>query len=155
MEANLRDLHSVIRAKDGERVELALNECFRAGFTREHVPALVGLLGQPWHTRHEDVVSALQQLKDARAVDALYEEALASYEYLEYDEFYGLARKCTWALADIGTPEAKAKLEALAREDNELIAGYARKRLNQWDAELHRKGTPINGMNATREQRGS
>ncbi|MFL6332847.1 MAG: hypothetical protein ACJ754_05815 [Pyrinomonadaceae bacterium] len=155
MEVNLCELDGAIQAKDGERVELALNECFRAGLAQEHVPALIGLLGQSWHSRHEDVVSALQQLKDDRAVDALYEEAHASYEYLEYDEFYGLARKCTWALADIGTPEAKAKLEVLAREDNELVAGYARKRLNQWDAELHRKGTPNKGMNATREQRGS
>ena len=145
MEADLRELHSAIEAKDGERVEHALNECFRAGFAPEHVPALIGLLGQPWHSRHEDVVSALQQLKDARAVDALYEEAQASYAYLEYDEFYGLARKCTWALADIGTPEAKAKLEALAREGNELVAGYARKRLDRWDAELHRKARLTRG----------
>jgi hypothetical protein len=154
MEPSLRELHSAIEAKDGERVELALDECFRAGFTREHVPALVGLLGQTWHSRHEDVVLALQGLKDPRAVDALYVEAHASYEYLDYDDTYGLARKCAWALADIGTPEAKARLEALAREDNKLVAGYARKRLARWDAELSRKGTPDEGMNATREQRG-
>ena len=140
MEAKLRELHSAIEAKDGERVELALGECFSSGFTREHVPALVVLLGQTWHSRHEDVVLALQGLKDPRAVDALYEEAHASYEYLDYDDTYGLARKCTWALADIGTPEAKAKLELLAREVNEMVAEYARKRLARWSKERYRKG---------------
>ena len=154
MQATLRELHSAIEAKDDERVELALDECFRSGFTHDHVPALIELLGQPWHSRHEDVVSVLQKLRDPRAVDALFKEAHATYEYLEYDEFYGLARKCTWALADIGTPEAKAQLEALACEGNELVAGYARRRLDRWASELARKGTPNMGMNATREQRG-
>ena len=155
MEANLSELWSAIEARDAERVEFALYDCYKSGLTPEHVPALMGLLGQAWHYRHEDVVHALQELKDQRAVDALFEEAHATYEYLAYDEFYGLARKCTWALADIGTPEAKAKLEALAREDNKVVAGYARKRLDQWENELDRKGTPNKGMNATREQRGS
>ncbi|MFL6337215.1 MAG: HEAT repeat domain-containing protein [Pyrinomonadaceae bacterium] len=155
MEANLRELWSAIEARDAERVEFALYDCYKAGLTPEHVPALIELLGQAWHYRHEDVVHALQELKDPRAVDALYEEAHASYEYLAYDEFYGLARKCTWALADIRSPEAKAKLEMLAREGNELVAEYARKRLDRWNSELARKGTPNKGMNATREQRGS
>ena len=155
MGANLHELLNAIEARDADRVEFALYDCSKSGLTPEHVPTLIKLLGQPWHYRHEDVVNALQELKDPRAVVALYEEAHAAYEYLAYDEFYGLARKCTWALADIGTPEARAKLEALAREDNELVAGYARKRLDQWDSELDRKGTPNMGMNATREQRGS
>lgn len=155
MEANLHELWSAIEAKDAERLESALYDCYKSGLTPGHVPALMGLLRQPWHYQHEDVVLALQELKDPRAVDALYEEAHASYEYLAYNDSCALARKCTWALADIGTLEAKAKLEALAREGNELVAGYAQKRLNQWGKELSRKGTPNKGMNATREQRGS
>ena len=152
MEAKLRELWGAIEARDAERVEFALYGLSGSSLTPECVPMLIELLGKPWHQRHEDVVHTLQELKDPRAVDALYEEAHASYEYLAYDAFYGLARKCTWALADIGTAEAKAKLEALAREDNKLVAGYARKRLDQWGNELDRKGTPNKGMNATREQ---
>ena len=145
MEANLRELWRAIEARDAERVEFALYDCYKSGLTPEHVPSLIKLLGQPWHYRHEDVVHALQELKDPRAIDALYEEAHASYEYLAYDEFYGLARQCTWALADIGTPEAQAKLQALAREDNELVAGYARRRLDRWENELHRKARLTRG----------
>ena len=136
----LHDLYNAIDAMDADHVESVLHECFKSGFTSEYVPALMQLLGKSWHFRHEDVVSTLQHLKDPRAVDALYEEALTSYEYLNYDEFFGLARKCTWALADIGTPEAKAKLQMLAQVNNTMIAGYARKRLDHWEEEKPRKG---------------
>jgi hypothetical protein len=140
MSSHLRELNNAIEAKDAKRIELALNECFKSGLSQEYVPALIELLGKSWHSRHEDVVRALQQLKDPRAVDALYEEAFSTYEYLDYDENYGLARKCTWALADIGTPEAKAKLQALAKTNNTMLASYAQKRLDRWEEEKRRKG---------------
>jgi hypothetical protein len=57
-----------------------------------------------------------------------------------YDECFGLARKCTWALADIGTPEAHARLEILAKHSNPQIAAYAQKRLDEWDDERPRNG---------------
>jgi hypothetical protein len=47
-------------------------------------------------------------------------------------EELALVRKCTWALADIGTPEAKARLQDLAKSLNAQIAGYAQKRLDRW-----------------------
>lgn len=141
MDKKLRELYAAIDAMDADQVERVLNECFRSGFTCEYVPALVQLLGTAWHFRHEDVVSALQRLKDPRAVDGLYQEALVSYEYLNYDEFFGFARKCTWALADIGTPEAKAKLQLLAQVNNIMVAGYAQRRLDHWEEEKPRKGS--------------
>lgn len=140
MNDNLRKLYIAIEAKDAEQVEDALYENFSSGFTSEYVPALIELLGKPWHYRHEDVVSILQGLKDPRSVDALYNEAHSEYEYLNYDDCYGLARKCTWALADIGTPEAKTKLQQLAQENNQIVADYAQKRLNNWEEEKSRKG---------------
>jgi HEAT repeat protein len=140
MDDNLRKLYDAILAKDAEQVEIALEKYFSTGFLPEYVPALIELLGKPWHYCHEDIVSVLQRLKDSRAVDALYEEAHSEYDYLNYDDRYGLARKCTWALADIGTPEAKAKLEQLARESNQLVAEYAQKRLINWEEEKSRKG---------------
>lgn len=111
------------------------------GFTAEHIPVLCGLLHVDWHSCHEDIVSTLQELKDARAVDAVYRAASVKHEYLAYDEFFGLARKCTWALADIGTSDALAKLHLLAASDNSVIAGYAKKRIDNWDKEQKRKRT--------------
>ena len=140
MDDNLKQLYNAIEAKDAEQIDIALDKCFGSNFSGEYIPALIELLGKTWHYRHEDIVRVLQQLKDSRAVDALYNEAHSEYEYLNYDDCYGLARKCTWALADIGTPEAKAKLQQLVQENNQFVAEYAQKRLNNWEEEKSRKG---------------
>jgi len=110
----LEALARAARIADSKSVESSLVEAFRIGFTPEFVPVLIELLEMPWHNRHEDIVSSLQQLKDPRAVDPLYRAAIVTHAYLDYDEFFGLARKCTWALADIGTAEAQARLKSLA-----------------------------------------
>jgi len=81
----------------------------------------------------------LQQLRDRVPWMRYSPAARVRHEYLDYDEFFGLARKCAWAFADIGTPEAKAKLEQLASSENSLVAGYAKKRLDRWDDEKPRK----------------
>ena len=140
MNDNLQKLYDAIEAKDAERVAAILLEYYRSDYSYEYVPALIKLLGKPWHYLHEDIVRTLQDLRDSRAVDALYKEAHSEYEYLNYDDCFGLARKCTWALADIGTPEAKAKLQLLAHEDNKIVAEYAQKRLDNWEKEQSRKG---------------
>jgi hypothetical protein len=57
-------------------------------------------------------------------VDALERTAHAVHDYLAYDDGFALTRKCTWALADIGTPEAQQALTRLAC-DNSNIASYA------------------------------
>ena len=92
------------------------------------------------HQRNEDIANTLQNLKDPRTVDALYRAALTIHDHLDYDQFFNVARYCTWALADIGTPEAFAKLQLLAKIENHLIAQYATKRIDAWEKEKPRKG---------------
>ncbi len=134
------DLESAIRSQDGAFAEDALNRAFHAGLHLVHAQSLIVLAEAPWHSRHEDIVQSLQQLRSPDALAALERTAHARYSYLEYDDLFGLARKCTWALADIGTPEAHQALTRLAACNNSLIAGYARKRLTNWQDELTRKG---------------
>lgn len=136
----LRDLTLACASRDADRVELALVDAYRVGVTAKFVPTLIELLQTPWHTRHEDVVQLLQQLKDPRAVVPLELAAQSSHDYLSFDEHFGLARKCTWALADIGTEEAKGALSRLAGSDNQLIREYASRRLDRWALEADRKG---------------
>jgi hypothetical protein len=106
----------------------------------EHAPTLIELLAVPWHRKHEDIASALQCIRDPRSINILYQTALTKLPYLDYNDSHALARKCTWALADIGTTEARARLEALASQTDETVAEYARKRLTRWNMELDRKG---------------
>ena len=113
-----------------DAVEHAVRDVYAAGLKPSHVEPLVDLLQLDWHTRHEDIVGLLQRAKDDRASNVLLETATRKFDYLEYDKNEGLARKCTWALADIGSPLAIDHLRALATNENELIARYAKKRLS-------------------------
>jgi hypothetical protein len=133
-------LDEAARSGNADDVECALHVVGRCALDVDMVPRILHLLALPWHRQHEDLIGWLQQLRDPRAVDALHAAALVDHEYLDHDEFFGVARKCTWALADIGTPEALSKLRLLAASSNPLIAGYAQKRVDAWDAEAPRKG---------------
>lgn len=126
--------------RDPDRIEFAVASAYRLGLSPDIVPAFVWLMGELWHTRHEDIARALQELKDSRAVSALESAALVDYPYLAFDENFALARKCTWALADIGTIEAKQALARLASNARLEVSSFAQKRLDNWGMELSRKG---------------
>ncbi len=115
--------------RDADGVEAALTVAFQRGLTPSLVPLLCDLILDDWHTRHEDVALALEELRDPQSTDALARAALTNHAYLDYDENFGFARKCTWALARIGTLEAFQRLRELARCSNPTIAAYAIKRL--------------------------
>lgn len=134
-------LDNALQLRDADEVERAIEDAYKSGLSVELVLPLLALLPETFHSRHEDIVGALQQLQDPRAVDAIYEAALVQHDYLDYDENFGLARKCSWALADIGTTRARFRLQMLAQNSNLLIAAYAQKRLDNWNRELDRKGT--------------
>lgn len=123
----------------GESVEALMRLVCIVERPPDYGPILAGLLLCTNHQRNEDIAQTLQWEKDARTVDALYQAALKIHEHLHYDEFFNVARKCTWALADIGTPEAFTKLQSLAKMENPLIAKYAQKRIDSWEQEKPRK----------------
>jgi hypothetical protein len=133
-EAVFRLLDEATRLGDADAVECALLVADGRTGDTDLVPTLITLLRATWHMKHEDLALWLQRLRDARAVDALYEAALTKHAYLHYNNSYALARKCTWALADIGTLEAREKLRQLAAGEDREIAGYARKRLDAWSS---------------------
>jgi hypothetical protein len=133
-------IQRAIESKSDIQMDLALHEAGLAGFTHDDVPVLIAALREPWHYSHEAIVTQLQWLKDPMAVDVLFETAHRDYDYRDYDEVAGLARRCTWALADIGTPAAFVKLQELVREEIDMVSGYAQKRLDNWEKEKPRKG---------------
>ena len=136
---DLRLIEKAYRQQNADDLDAVLVIGAVFGFSADPVPVLCQLLSAKWHQRHEDIVGTLQQLKAPAAVDAVYSAALDRHEYLAYDEFFGLARKCTWALADIGTPDALARLRLLTGNENTVIAGYAQKRIDKWNDERARK----------------
>jgi hypothetical protein len=132
-------LEKAIHSKDADKVEFALATVSDVDFDRSLVPVLIELVEANWHSRHEDVARMLQQLGDARSVDALFNAAHATHGYLDFDDGSAFARKCTWALADIGSLLAKQRLLELSKETNKIVAGFAQKRLDNWSKEASRK----------------
>lgn len=137
--AALRLLEDARHSGDASSIECALLIAHGQPEEIDFVPTLIALLGARSHKRHEDVARWLQSLRDPRSVDALYEAALTKHAYF-VDHSYAFARKCTWALADIGTAEAHEKLRLLTGSDGSEIAGYAQRRLDHWAEESDRKG---------------
>jgi hypothetical protein len=136
------ELRGALVAQDADTVEGALSLAFRFDLvTADLVPLLAALLLLPWHYQHEDIASWLQGLRVPATADALAKAALIKHDYMDADDSHPFARKCIWALADIGTPEARAHLESLARADDTEIAAYAQRRLDKWNEELGRKGS--------------
>jgi hypothetical protein len=134
-------LREGLALRDGGTVECGLMLAFHFKLITPNVASLLAaLLLEPWHHQHEDIARALQELRVPSTAGALARAALVKHQYLAHDDSHALARKCTWALADIGSSEARAHLENLAQDADPEIAGYAQKRLDDWQRELNRKG---------------
>jgi hypothetical protein len=133
-------LEEAILSHDATDIECALHIAYRVGFRPVFMPLLITMLELTWHHSHEGIVGTFQYLKAPEPVEALYRTALVEHEYRAYDDFFGLARRCTYALAYIGTPEAYAKLHLLANCDNPIIAAHAQEHIDYRKKEELRKG---------------
>jgi HEAT repeat protein len=106
-------------------VELALVVCFRFGFTDGHLQPLLTLAFADWHQRHEDVASALGELRSPASVDALEHLVRWIPAYLESDEARPLAVKAIWALGGISSEAARRALTSIADSPCSILAEAA------------------------------
>jgi hypothetical protein len=111
-------LEAAINLKDAAKVEAAMGDVLHAGvdvgcseLQAAMCSLLVRLLNAPWYSKHEVVVACIAACRCAEAVSALEEAAYTSLT--SNDVYCTVARMCFLALADIGTPEARAALERL------------------------------------------
>ncbi|ANM14042.1 MULTISPECIES: HEAT repeat domain-containing protein [unclassified Rhizobium] len=123
-------LAEAIESKIADDLECALIVGFSFGFTKESMGLLLQLLQEGWHFKHEDVVSALADLKAPEAVEALYKVTHWVPSYLEFDDARALAVKAIWALGAIADPRAQAFLMALSTDQNIIIQQNALKQLS-------------------------
>jgi hypothetical protein len=125
----LRVLGEAYRAKDAGSVECGLGLGFHFGMSPQFFDILVKLSDAEWHERHEDVVTALNELHDSRSVEALYRAALKRHPYLGYDNARALAVKAVWALGNLGDTSADEKLRVLAKSDDGILRREAENQL--------------------------
>jgi HEAT repeat protein len=127
-------LEQAYRERDAVSVECGLGLGFRFGMSPQYFDVLVKLSEAEWHIRHEDVVTALDELRDKRSVDALYDAALKLHPYLSFDDCRALAVKAIWGLGNLGDKSADEKLRILAKSDNSILREEAEKQLRRRQA---------------------
>ena len=118
-------LDEILVKKDVEVLDEFLCEMYKENSDNGYdiVPLICKLITEDWHEEHEDLVSSLQDLKDERSIDAIKIALNMDFPYLRRwsneDAFH---RKCTWALADIGTEKAREVLKQLSNSDDSELS---------------------------------
>lgn len=111
----------------------------------DEVELYIKLFNETWHSNHENIALYFQMIRNPLATDILYKTATRND--IEQFDYKPLSRKCTWALADIGTEKAKDYLIKLSFCGDKVVEEFAKKRLDNWDGELARKGQRIRHRN--------
>ncbi|CAI1873407.1 Uncharacterised protein [Serratia fonticola] len=111
--------------KDPDLLEDGITLIFIFKEMKYPVKELNELLLEPWHYRHEDIASLLQDAKSPTSIDALNKAVMTKFDYLDFDDSYALVVKCIWALGEIGTPVAMDKMTKLSKSDNKIIRDNA------------------------------
>jgi hypothetical protein len=119
--------------RSADDVELTLGLIFRFQPTADYVPLLCELLAADFHTRHEDIIRALQDAADARSIPSLRQAVLLKpkLEYLAYDDYGSYYKKCFWALRAVGTPEALAVIREFTVSEDSAAREQAVYRLSK------------------------
>lgn len=123
---SLRLLQEGLAQHDDRTIEAALTIGFHFGFQSSHLGPLIELVPATWHRVHENIVSALGDLKDPSSVPVLEHCARWIPDYLEFDEFRALAYKSIWALGAIQGTEADAALQRLTNDQDPIVSENAR-----------------------------
>jgi hypothetical protein len=79
----LKWLEEVSQAQNARDLGCALIVGFTFGFAPEHADILCRLVEAEWHHSHEDVVSALDEMKTPNAAEALFRATQWIPKYLE------------------------------------------------------------------------
>ncbi|MBR0828142.1 hypothetical protein JQ596_21635 [Bradyrhizobium manausense] len=127
----LKWLDEAYRARHAKDLDCSLIVGFVFGFTPEHVVILCRLVDADWHHSHEDVVSALDELRTPAAAEALFRATRWVPKYLEFDDSRALASKAIWALGKLAGGEAESKLAILAASDDEFLRNAALKQIER------------------------
>ena len=156
-------LRRALRQRYADDVEYGLVLGFSFGISPDYLDTLHALAGADWHTRHAEVVDALDVLVRARApvsADVLYRTALAKHAYLETDtadktdtadlddkndqpDKNALGVRCARVLGNLRTRTAALRLGELLGSDNEVLAAEAARELQRildYDDEARRSG---------------
>lgn len=106
---------------------------YEAAMAARDPVALSELLLDDSHEFHEDIVFELGLIGDPCAVSAIAQAVQIPFGHLvKWNNLHEFQRKCAYALANIGTPESRFVLEALASQSDPFLQEYGREGLEHW-----------------------
>ena len=105
------------REESAEEIEQLVDRMVTLYDPVESLDILHALLLLPFHRSHQGVVSLLQRLKSPRSVPFLRQALATPFAYLAYtcSDSDVIAKRFSWALFAIGTPEAVQVLREFAQ----------------------------------------
>lgn len=115
-------LEEAIANKDSVQLSNVIALIYWDGGDKSYTDTLLLLLDEKWHISEEDIVGVLEEIKDPKSIEKLYETAV---NIPDYDDMRALAKKCMWALSAINTPESVEKLQLLQNLNDEIISENA------------------------------
>ncbi len=124
-------LEDAFTNRNADDVEYALMVGFTFGFSDAHVDVLIRLASVSWHRKHEDIITALGRLRDAKAGNVLWTATQQIPDYLAFDESRALAVKAIWALGKLPGSEAESALRKLAASNVSVIRDAALQQLER------------------------
>jgi hypothetical protein len=127
----LKLLEGAFQIQDAKDLDCALIVGFTFGFAPEHADIFCQLINAEWHHSHEDLVSALDEMKSPNAAEALFCATQWIPRYLEFDESRALASKAIWALGKLASSDADMKLTMLVNSKDVFLRKAAAQQLER------------------------
>jgi hypothetical protein len=111
-----------VAERNSTELSYVLAIVFRDGVDEDYTEILTDLLDEKWHYLEEDIVSILEQLRDPKSTDKIFEVAK---NIPPDDDMRALAKKCILALRAIDTQESMEKLKLLKDSKDPIISQAA------------------------------
>jgi hypothetical protein len=114
-------LNEALVTKSADTVECAIMLIDRCGTSETNIERLQSLIKADWHTKHEDIISMLDDLRDERNLDVFIYAVCHFPPHLKYDEGHALARKAIYGLSNLNTPASREVLSSFAMHQTQRV----------------------------------
>lgn len=125
-------LRDAVERRAAGDLEAALIVCSRFDLSAAHKDLLCTLANEDWHHSQEEIISHLDDLRDASLIPAFVRATKWLPTHMAWDEDNrGLALRAIRAIAKIGDPKADQALADLAREEHPGMRALAERKLRE------------------------
>lgn len=118
----IESLEQALINHDDEKVDFYLIAAGCDGLTKEYSKVLCLLLLETWHFKHEEILVALEEIRDPETIQPIVKSLELKLNYYTGND---IPRKAIWALGAIDTPESINEIKKLTISINVFTRGEA------------------------------